>query len=1134
MFKVGPNIELSASDLVGHLNCRYLTDLDVAVARGQLERPRSWDPFLELLRERGAIHEKAFIDRLKADGHSIYEVHGDGVDQAMADRTIGAMKAGETIIFQGAFRADGWRGRTDILRRIDLPSALGKWSYEVIDTKLSRETKGSTVLQLSLYSDLVGAVQGRVPDQMYVVAPWSDYKPQSFRTADYAAYYRKVKKSLRLAIEHADRLHYPEPKEHCDVCRWRVPCDLKRRADDHLCLVAGISKTQITEFRSRDIDTLAALAKATVPLSWKPDRGAVQSYERVREQARVQFEGREAKKLIYEPLPRLPGFGLSRLPAPSAGDIFFDIEGDPFVGEHGLEYLFGYCFSDQFRKLQYVGEWALSREQEKAAFEHFMDFVTERLREFPDLHVYHYAPYEPAALKHLTGRYGTRGDEVDRILRSHLFVDLYGVVKGGIRASVESYSIKRLEPLYSYIRMVELSDANVALANLQAALELNDLDRITKRTRDVVEGYNRDDCLSTYGLRVWLEGVRTKLIDDGESIDRPARGDGTPSEAISEWQIRINDLIRRLSADIPDDPDLRSEEQQARWILANALDWHRREEKAIWWEYFRLCDLSSDDLLDERPGLSGLEFVASIGGTVKAPIHRYRFPPQETALRGGEPVMRTGGAEFGAVDSISLDEMTVDIKKRKDSAQLHPDAIFAHKIIGTKELANSLLRLGEHVSANGLSNTGPYQAGRDLLLREAPRIGGEIIRLEHETALAAALRISSKLLGGVLPVQGPPGTGKTFTGARMICELVKAGKRVGITANSHKVIRNLLDEVLRAADERRTELQCIVKVTEAEDDVPHIRFTKDNAEVFEKLNSSCSVAAGTKWLWAREEAFESVDVLFVDEAAQVSLADVLAVSQAARSVVLLGDPQQLDQPVTGNHPEGVDVSALDYILGQDQTVSSEKGLFLEETWRLSPDICGFTSELFYEGRLQSRKGLDLQKIRSVGQIKGSGLRFIPVSHQGNQNSAPDEADRIRELVNELLQTRSTWIDRKGDERPLTIEDILIVAPYNAQVFELRQRLPGARIGTVDKFQGQEAPIAVYSMTTSTYADAPRGMEFLYSSNRLNVATSRAKCICIVVGSPALFEAECRTPRQMQLANAFCRYLELAQAIPIDR
>ena len=289
------------------------------------------------------------------------------------------------------------------------------------------------------------------------------------------------------------------------------------------------------------------------------------------------------------------------------------------------------------------------------------------------------------------------------------------------------------------------------------------------------------------------------------------------------------------------------------------------------------------------------------------------------------------------------------------------------------------------------------------------------------------------------------------------------------------------------------------------------------------------MAGGTAGRWASPAA-AAVDVLFVDEAAQMALANVLAVSQAAASVVLLGDPQQLDQPMQGSHPEGTDVSALQHLLGGGKTIAAERGLFLAETWRLHPEICAYTSELFYEGRLRSRPGLEAQAIRSPGRVSGSGLRFLPVPTAGNQSSSPEEADVVRALVDEILSTGATWIDRLGAEMPIGLRDVLIIAPYNAQVFELQQRMPGARIGTVDKFQGQEAPIVIYSMTTSSHADAPRGMEFLYSLNRLNVATSRARCVCVLVASPSVFEAPCRTPRQMRLANAFCRYLELATVI----
>lgn len=234
----------------------------------------------------------------------------------------------------------------------------------------------------------------------------------------------------------------------------------------------------------------------------------------------------------------------------------------------------------------------------------------------------------------------------------------------------------------------------------------------------------------------------------------------------------------------------------------------------------------------------------------------------------------------------------------------------------------------------------------------------------------------------------------------------------------------------------------------------------------------------------------------------------------------------------GSHPDGADVSALNHILDGHHTIPPDKGLFLAETWRLHPDICVFTSELFYDGKLKSRDGLEGIGIKGCTALPQPGLYLLGVPHSGNQNNSPEEALAVQRLVNGILADSPTWVDRQGMERALTLDDIVIITPYNAQVFEIQKLLPGARVGTVDKFQGQEAPIAIYSTATSTHADAPRGMEFLYSLNRLNVATSRAKCASILVASPQVFDAECRTPRQIQLANAFCRYLELARLLEV--
>jgi predicted RecB family nuclease len=1130
MRKLGDALDLSASDLVGHLACGRLTQLDLAVAKGQLKRPYRYDPMIDVLRERGARHEREYIEHLQAQGRDVVTIAGVSPDEAAAQLTIEAMRAGAQVIVQAALRGDGFVGRADVLLRIERPSSLGSWSYEVVDTKLARETKGGTILQLSLYSDLVGAAQALVPELMHVVAPWSGFEPQSYRTADYAAYFRKSQLSLRTAVTADGPEAYPEPNPHCDVCDWVATCDARLRADDHLSFIAGIAATQMRELRDRGIETMAALGGLPLPLDFRPERGSASSFERLREQARIQCEGRDAGRTLYELLPLAPGFGLSRLPEPSPGDIFLDFEGDTFVGEGGMEYLVGYVWRNDAGETVYTGDWALSRHDEHAAFERFIDFVTERLARFPDLHIFHYAPYEPAAIKRLMGRYATREGEVDQLLRAGRFVDLYAVVRHALRASVESFSIKRLETLFGYQREVPLQEANRTLARLQTCLELGDPQGISSDDRDSVKGYNRDDCLSTLALRDWLEGLRAAEIGRGATIERPGLPEGAAPESVSAWQARIEPVIAALTAGTPYDPSERDAEQTARWTLAHVLDFHRREEKSLWWEHFRLAELDADDLLYERAALSGLQFEGREGGTDRAPVHRYRFGPQDAELRGGEDLRSLGGASYGKIEAISLEEGWVDIKKRGDTAEMHAEAVYSHTIIRSTVLSEALFRVAKHVADHGLVGDGPYQAARDLILRVGPRIGAAPLQLEGEAASDAAIRIAPLIEGGVLAIQGPPGAGKTHTGAGMISALVEAGAKAGITANSHKVIRNQLDKALETATQHGVSISAVQKVGEKELDCPPLSFTTDNKPFFAQMANGCSLGAGTAWLWAREEAFETLGVLFVDEAAQMSLANVLAVSQAARGLVLLGDPQQLDQPTQGSHPDGTDVSALTHILGGEQTIAEGHGLFLAETWRLHPDICDFTSEVFYEGRLRSRAGLEVQQVRSSGRINGSGLRFLPVDHTGNQSSSIEEVREIESLVADILGSGSTWIDGDGVEEPVSLADILIIAPYNAQVFELQKRLPGAHVGTVDKFQGQQAAIVIYSMATSSHADAPRGMEFLYSLNRLNVATSRAKCVCVLVAAPAVFQAECRTPRQMQLANAFCRYLELSTPI----
>src|SRR5664280_1418783 len=398
----------------------------------------------------------------------------------------------------------------------------------------------------------------------------------------------------------------------------------------------------------------------------------------------------------------------------------------------------------------------------------------------------------------------------------------------------------------------------------------------------------------------------------------------------------------------------------------------------------------------------------------------------------------------------------------------------------------------------------------------------------------------SSLDHSILPIQGPPGAGKTYTGARMVVECVRKGMKVGITAVSHKVVRNLLDAALTAAAEEKVTLSCVQKVGDKAKGqgpaVAGIEEVTDNADVLDALTEGrAQVGAGTAWLWSREEYAGALDVLFVDEAGQASLANVLAMSQAAKSVVLLGDPQQLQQPQRGTHPEGTDASALQHLLGNHKTLPDDRGIFLAETYRLAPSISGFTSELFYEGRLHSIDGLENQMLSGAPPYVGAGLWFEPVEHDGNRDSSPEEVSAVEAIVDRLLKKGNRWTDKDGKTQQISAAHILVVAPFNRQVNRLQEALESRniRVGTVDRFQGQEAAIVIYSMATSRPEDAPRGMEFLYDLNRLNVATSRARCACIVVASPRLLEPECKTPKQMRLANVMCRYLESVGTIAIS-
>lgn len=1124
----------SPTSIANFLACQHLTALNRAEAAGEIKRPFFADPGLDLLVKLGLAHEADYLRQLADEQKlQIARIATDLSWNDAAAATVDAMRDGAEVIYQATFLSDQWYGRADFLTRVDTPSALGPWSYEVVETKLARSTKARAIIQLCFYSDLLTEIQGVVPDYMHVVLGVGA-QPEKFSLYRYLAYFRKVRREFEAANQLKAET-YPEPVEHCRVCIWSTVCDQRWRDDDHLSLVAGISRSQRKALVECGVNTVRGLASPELP---PIDGIGAQALIVIREQARLLVQGRDEGRYIYELLAPAEEKGLCSLPPPSPGDIFLDFEGDSFSFDQGLEYLFGVLTLSHEAEPIYAPTWALDLAEEKEAFESFIATAMERRRKYPDMHIYHYGAYEETAIKRMAGRHGTGMDEVDELLRAGVLVDLYRAVKQGLRASVESYSIKKLEPLYEYEREVRLIDANLALNTFQSVLAFGAGEEDITEIREAIEGYNRDDCISTLRLRDWLEDRRRELeARRGTPLSRPGPKTGEATEDLSAYLERVRAVEAQLIADVPADESERTEEQQARWLLAQLLEWHRREDKSAWWEYYRVCELTDQELQEDRSALGGLVYGDVVGETKRSFIHRYRFPLQDHAIKP-ERTVHDPRTQDSAGTVVAIDEraLTIDLKRGKSSKVPHPTALIPHDIINAKVLRESLLQLGSWVADNGIDAPGPLKAARDLLLRKLPTLRGATLRdliASDPDSTEVAKQIGLALDNTVLPIQGPPGSGKTYTGARMIVELVKNGLKVGVTAVSHKVISKLLEETCAAAREAGVKLKTIQKVDGSDGcDDEIVTCTKSNEAVANALrDNDAQVAAGTVWLWARPEMADAVDVLFVDEAGQMSLANVLAASPAAKSIVLLGDPQQLDQPQRGVHPPGAEASALSHLLNGRATIGEDQGLFLAESWRLQPDICAFTSEVFYDNRLMPRPENATQRLNVEGPFDGTGLRFVPVDHRGNQSESPEEAARIAEIVGLLLREISTWTNKKGETVPLLLKHILIVAPYNAQVSALAQSLPdGARVGTVDKFQGQEAPVVIYSMTTSTPEDAPRGMEFLYSSNRLNVATSRAQCLTVLVATPALFEVQCKTPRQIELANAFCRYLEMAQLV----
>ncbi|CDO06579.1 nuclease [Mycolicibacterium cosmeticum] len=1126
MFVAGDRVIYSASDLAAAARCEYalLRSFDAQLGRGP--KVSSSDELLARTAALGHDHEQRHLEELRADGtvtvigRPPYTLAGL---TAAAEQTMAAVNRRSPAIYQAAMFDGRFAGFADFLQ-------FEAGRYRLRDTKLSRSVKVEALLQLAAYADTLAAAGVPVAPEVELVL--GDGAVTRYQVDELLPVYRPRRAALqRLLDEHlaADR-PVSWADERVRAC-FRCPeCEQQVRATDDLLLVAGMRTSQRARLIDAGITTVRDLAAHTGPVPELANR----TVTALTAQARLQIAERVDGKPPFEVVDAQP---LMLLPDPDKGDLFFDFEGDPLWTvngrDWGLEYLWGVLtVTDEFTPY-----WAHDRGEERQALVNFLAMVRKRMKRYPKMHIYHYAAYEKSTLLRLAGRYGVGENEVDDLLRNGVLVDLYPLVRKSIRVGTESYSIKYLEPLYmgGELRDGEVTNAADSITQYARYCALRDDGQPDEAALVLkeIEDYNRYDCRSTRRLRDWL---MARAIES----EVPPRGPQPVHALGADATAAVTDgLDRALAKFAGDGIEERTAEQTAVAMIAAARGFHKREDKPFWWAHFDRVNNPVDEWADN----SGV-FVADRAEVVndwhQPPKAR---KPQRHVLLTGElangdlgtdmyalydPPAPAGLADdpdrraFGSATVLECDDPEVPTQvlicerepKGAGPFDQMPFALTPGPPINTKPLQESIAATAAQVAA-GLPDL-PADAVTDILLRRAPRIvgGGPLPRTGDVAAdmTAALLALDCSYLA----VHGPPGTGKTFTSAQVIARLVNGhGWRIGVVAQSHAVVENLFRDVMAAGVDG-------TRVGKKMNTVNAGWTTLTNPEFagFIADNDGC-VVGGTGWDFANANKIPrlALDLLVIEEAGQYSLANTIAVAPAARNLMLLGDPQQLPQVSQGTHPEPVDESALGWLVDGHHTLPPERGYFLDCSFRMHPAVCGPVSRLSYDGRLQARE--DVSGARHLDGV-APGVQVLTVAHDGNSTDSPEEAEAIVSRITALLGT--AWTDEHGTVA-LEQQHVLVVTPYNAQVVTLRRALdaaglPGVEVGTVDKFQGRQAPVVFVSMATSSADEAPRGVSFLFNRNRLNVAVSRAKHTAFIVRSALLTDYLPATPDRLTELGAF--------------
>ncbi|GKU36743.1 TM0106 family RecB-like putative nuclease [Mycobacterium montefiorense] len=1122
MFVTGDSIVYSASDLAAAARCEYalLRNFDAKLGWGAAVEVE--DDLLARTAALGDDQERRELDRLREQfpdgvaviGRPSYTLAGLA---AAAEATRRAIANRAPVVYQAAMFDGRFVGFADFL------VAAGQ-QYRLVDTKLARSPKVTALLQLAAYADALTGMGVSVADEAELRL--GDGSVVRYRVCDLIPVFQSQRALLqRLLDDHyATGVAVRWEDESVRAC-FRCPlCVEQVQATDDLLLVAGMRVSQRDKLIDAGIATVAGLAGHGGPVPGL----APSALGKLAAQAKLQVRQRDSGVPQFEVVDPQP---LSLLPEPDPGDLFFDFEGDPLWTadghDWGLEYLFGVLdAAGKFSPL-----WAHTRVDERKALVDFLAMVKKRRKRRPNMHIYHYAPYEKTALLRLAGRYGVGEDEVDELLRNGTLVDLYPLVRKSIRVGAESFSLKALEPLYmgTQLRSGEVTTAADSITSYAKSCELRDAGRVddAETVLKEIEDYNHYDCRSTQELRNWL------LVRAWESGVTPV---GAQPVCGGDTVDDHDELAATLSAFTGDAAvGDRTPEQIAVALVGAARGYHRREDKPFWWAHFDRLNFPVDEWADNTDVF--ISDPASDSVSVSVDWHlppRARKPQRRVALRGelargdlmtdvfalyeapappsmsDNPDRRAAGrAQIVEVDDPAIPTEVVILERvGSDGNAFHqlPFALTPGPPIATTALRESIESSAKTLAA-GLPRL-PHTAMTDVLLRSAPRTKSGAPLPRSNDTIADITAAARDLDSSYLAVHGPPGTGKTYTAAQVITRLVaEHGWRVGVVAQSHATVENLLGAVIDAGlDPGR------VAKKKYDHLAPRWReIGSGDYGTFISASSGC-VIGGTAWDFANANRVlpGSLDLLVIDEAGQFCLANTIAVAPAAVNLMLLGDPQQLPQVSQGTHPEPVDTSALDWLVDGQRTLPDERGYFLDCSYRMHPAVCAAVSELSYEGRLHS-----VTERTAARRLDGCqpGVRVLPVGHQGNSVESPEEAGVIVAEIAGLLG--SSWTDEHG-RRPLAAADVLVLAPYNAQVSLVRRRLAAAglgdvRVGTVDKFQGGQAPVVFISMTASSADEVPRGISFLLNRNRLNVAVSRAQYTAVIVRSELLTEYLPGTP-----------------------